>query len=410
VATLVRTIEQSELSDWLTCKDVGFLATRRDPERYLEYVAPEIDPERTWGAFDDSSGRVVGTLRSFPTTLTVPGPSEIEVAALTNVTVAPTHRRRGLLSQMITGDLTACALRGEAMSILIASEYPIYGRFGYGHAADSAAYTVDTRSVRFRHPGTGWVELVDLPTARKIAPELYESFRASQPGSIGRDDRWWDRTFDQVEVPGEEPFRGYCAVYRAPSGEVEGYVRYRADSNWEGMRPRGTITVDELLSVSDRAYQRLWQFCCEVDLVATVNAHDRSIAEQLPWLLVDGRSVRQTHRFDFLWVRILDVCAALSRRHYLSPGRIVIEVTDPLGFAAGTYAVEVDGDGQKCTRTSDEAELTLPVEVLGSIYLGGPRLGLAAAGRMVEESRPGAMRRAESMFGSDLEPWCNTWF
>ena len=60
-------------------------------------------------------------------------------AALTNVTVAPTHRRRGLLRRMITNDLRSAADRGEPVGIPIASEYPIYGRFGYGAAAEGAS-------------------------------------------------------------------------------------------------------------------------------------------------------------------------------------------------------------------------------------------------------------------------------
>ena len=146
--------------------DVGFLRTRDDREEFARFYLGEVDLERTWGAID--SDQVVGTLRSFATPLTVPGPGFVTAAALTNVTVAPTHRRRGLLSQMILGDLTASAEREEALGILIASEYPIYGRFGYGAAAESVGYTVDARSARFRSRGVGSVELIPslLPIIR----------------------------------------------------------------------------------------------------------------------------------------------------------------------------------------------------------------------------------------------------
>src|SRR5580692_5111774 len=210
----VRTIDAADIDSWVRCMGVGFLYTV--PDGYGQYFLGDIDLGRTWGAFDGE--RVVGTLRSFPTPFTTPGPAEVNVAALTNVTVAPTHRRRGLLSAMITSDLRASAGRGEAVGILIASEYPIYGRFGYGAAIEAASYSVDLATARFRRPGRGSVELVELVTMRNEAPGLYERFRAGQPGSIGRNARWWDRVLHQVEVPGAKKPEGYQALYRAPSG------------------------------------------------------------------------------------------------------------------------------------------------------------------------------------------------
>ncbi len=140
----VRTIDASEIGDWVACMGVGFLRPRA--EGFAEYFLGEIDLDRTWGAFD--SGRVVGTLRSFATRLTVPGPAEQDASAITNVTVVPTHRRQGLMRDMVIADLDSSIERGESLGILIASEYPIYGRFGYGAAIESATYTVDARERR----------------------------------------------------------------------------------------------------------------------------------------------------------------------------------------------------------------------------------------------------------------------
>jgi predicted acetyltransferase len=403
----VRTIDASEIGDWVACMGVGFLRPRA--EGFAEYFLGEIDLDRTWGAFD--SGRVVGTLRSFATRLTVPGPAEQDASAITNVTVVPTHRRQGLMRDMVIADLDSSIERGESLGILIASEYPIYGRFGYGAAIESATYTVDARTARFRQSGTGRIELVDRDTMRKEAPALYERLRIRRPGSIERDDRLWDRILHEEEVPGAEPPKGYCALYRSESGEIDGYLLYQAEPKWDGMgRAQGTLTVDELVSVTPAAYRRLWQFCCGVDLVTTVQAADRPVEEPLAWLLYDGRAVHQSARFDFVWVRILDVCAALSARRYLVEGRVVIEVKDELGFATGRYELEGDADGASCTRTSDPAELSLPVDALGSVYMGGVSLRLLAGAGRVEEHHDGALDRADLMFRSAVIPWCSTWF
>ena len=93
-------------------------------------------------------------------------------SALTAVTVAPTHRRRGLLTEMITGDLRESTDRGEVVSILLASEYPIYGRFGYGAATELATYAIETEALGFVAPSEGAVELVELATLRARAGRL----------------------------------------------------------------------------------------------------------------------------------------------------------------------------------------------------------------------------------------------
>jgi predicted acetyltransferase len=402
----VRTIEATEIGSWAQCMGVGFLFTVA--EGFPEYLLEDVDLERTWGAFDGS--RVVGTLRSFPTAFTVPGPAEVRSAALTNVTVAPTHRRQGLLTQMITADLRATADREEPVGILIASEYPIYGRFGYGAAIEGSAYSVDLAAARFRGPGSGSVELVDLAALRREAPGLYERFRVARSGSIERGTRWWDRTLHQVEVPGAKPLEGYQALYRSPAGRPEGYVRYRASQGWDHMRQNGELTVTELLAVTPAAYERLWRYCFEVDLVTTIRAGDRPVDETLGWLLEDARVVRQTGRYDFVWVRVLDVVSALSGRRYAVDGRVVVEVLDSLGFADGRFALEGGPEGAACVRTDETADLSMPVDVLGSLYAGGVSARAMGDIGRIDEHRPGAIDRADVMFRSSSAPWCATWF
>lgn len=402
----VRTIEAAEIEPWIASMSTGFLHHAAEGE--AAYRVENMDMERTWGAFDGTT--TVGTQRSFATPCTVPGPEVVTAAALTNVTVAATHRRRGVLTEMITADLRASAERGEPLGILIASEYPIYGRFGYGPAIDGASYTIAADTVRFRHPGVGEVDLVDPATLRAEAPAVYERVRMSQPGAIGRKDRWWDEATGQVEVPGSTRTPGYQALYRAPDGAVDGYLRYTASSDWDQMRPKGTLTVTELVATTPAAYARLWRYCCEVDLITRVAAGDRPVDEPLAWLLADGRALRQTGRYDFIWVRILDVAASLAARRYGVEGRLVLEVVDPQGITGGRFALEGGPDGATCTATDDTAELTMPVDAVGALSMGGvSAVVLGRVGR-VDEHRAGALADADRMFRTALAPWCSTWF
>src|SRR5207245_5284591 len=83
------------------------------------------DLSRRIAAFVDAE--LCGTAGSFVEHLTVPGGATIPMAAVTQVTVLPTHRRRGLLREMMQTQLVDARQRGELAAMLIAAEWPIYG-------------------------------------------------------------------------------------------------------------------------------------------------------------------------------------------------------------------------------------------------------------------------------------------
>lgn len=402
----VRTINASEAPAWVESMLHGF--QRHLTEGETEVAVGGLDLARTWGAFDGD--RVVGTLRSWACELTLPGGGLVTTAALTNVTVTTTHRRQGLLTRMLTADLAAAAELGEAAGILVASEYPIYGRFGYGPATEHVTLTIDTNAARFGDRPPGSVHVGDLSELRKVGPALYERFRRQQPGSITRLDRWWDRTCRVVTWPAEDPYKGFVLVGRSATGEPDGYVRYHIDGRWEGRLPRSVLVVDELLAVTPEAYERLWRACCEVDWIVEVKADDRRVDEAAPWMLADGRAVQQSDRADFMWVRPLDVPALLGARTYLTPGRLVLDVHDPLGYATGRYVVEGGPDGATCARTTEAAGLSLGVDVLGALSLGGVSARILAEAGHVAVHDPGALATADTMFRAVVTPWCSTWF
>jgi predicted acetyltransferase len=193
-------------------------------------------------------------------------------------------------------------------------------------------------------------------------------------------------------------------------GQPEGYLRYKANREWDDMRPTALLTVEELVATTPAAYHRLWEYCCNVDWVTRVESADRSVDEALSWLVIDGRHVRQKARFDFVWVRLLDIPAALSGRGYVTEGAVTIEVVDPLGLSGGRYRLEAGPDGATCTRSDAPADLTLSVSTLGSVYLGGFSLRTLAWAGLVDEHRAGALATADALFRSPVTPWCSTWF
>jgi predicted acetyltransferase len=374
----------------------------------VEFRRPYTDFDRAWAAVDGDG--IVGTLSSFATELTLPGEAGLPADAVTNVGVSPTRRRQGIMSTLVEAALRKAAEREEPLSILIAAEYPIYGRFGYGPSTEHASYTVDSRRARFTDSAEGGVQLVEASVARQAAPQVYAEFRRLHTGAIGRRDPRWDLDFGLIEAYGRPRWKGFCVLYRDAADRVKGVLRYHVDMVWDQRLPKSTLAIDELLSVTPAAYAALWRYCCELDLVTSITADERRVDEPLPRLLSDARAVRQTARADFLWVRILDVPRTLSARGYLSEGRCVLEVVDARGYAAGRFVLLAGPQGATCQRTDESAELSLGVAALGAAYLGGTSVSALHEVGLIDEHTPGAVDRLDALLRTRRPPWSNTWF
>ncbi|MFJ7592870.1 GNAT family N-acetyltransferase [Streptomyces sp. NPDC097617] len=406
----VRPIAETELPDWLRTVHTGFLTAKPVTGSDLAQRAKYSDFSRMWGAFDSDSGRCVAALRSFPQELTVPGGAAVRSTAISNVGVLPTHRRQGVLTRMMAAEFAAAAARGDALATLIAAEYPIYGRYGFGPATSLVEWEIDVPRTgldrRLAAPVDGGrIELVDVEELRLVGPELHERVRARTPGAVNRDERWWNLATG-LEQWSYRPYKGlFHAVYRTAEGEVAGLAVYSADDQWADAKvPMNTVQVKDLLAVTPQAERALWQFLCSIDWVLKVRTGYRAPDDLAPQMLPDPRSARVVSSADFLWVRVLDVVRALGARTYEVPGVLVLEVADGTGPAAGRYRLEA-GAGT-CERTAEPADLSLDVAALGSLYLGDTSaVRLAALGR-VDEERPGAVALADAVFRTARRPWC----
>jgi predicted acetyltransferase len=402
----VRTITDDEVPAWSAAVNTGFLSPTGDID--AEARRPGLHLDRTWGGFDGD--RVVATLRSFPVRLTVPGGGSVPTSAVTVVTTTSTHRRRGIASRLVHAELAASAARGEQASVLIAAEWGIYGRFGYGAATEHQTFTVDAAAGRLRERPQGTVEYVDRDTARAHVVDLYERHRAVRPGEFTRADRFWDIDFGILWYPSwKEPKPAFHVLARDPSGAVTGCARYEYEDR-PGRGPNGVVNVRLLLATEPAAHALLWHHLLGLDPVGCVRVEDRPADEVLPWLLVDPRHARASDRLDFLWLRPLDVPGLLAARRYPVAGRLVLEVRDEAGHGAGRFALEGGPDAARCDPTGEPADLALDVGVLGSAYLGGYPLGTLAAAGLVAERTPGAVAVADAMLRWPVAPWCSTWF
>jgi predicted acetyltransferase len=367
--------------------------------------------ERSLAAFDGE--RIVGTGGAYSMELTLPGLTSVPVGGLTAIAVLPTHRRRGILRAMIERHFQDVEARGEPLSVLNASEAGIYGRFGYGAATWSVDLEIDTPHGAFIDPPPtpGRVRLVDATEGAKLLPSFYDRARRAQPGELSRGPAVWATYLRDPEWYRHGASRHFDVVYETGGGAVDGWVSYRIESHWEGELPANTVRVRQLNALTPAARTALWRYCLDLDLASSVKLLGRPVEEPLRWLLADSRRLRTTQSHEDLWVRLLDVPAALAARRYATEDRLVLEVVDQLRPANhGRFALEGAPDGASCRRTGQDSELRLDVAELGAAYLGGVRFTtLAAAGRLTEHT-PGALRRADQLFASDPAPWCTTSF
>ncbi|MFJ9997916.1 GNAT family N-acetyltransferase [Streptomyces werraensis] len=406
----VRPIDESEFADWSRAMNIGFLREPTLGEELLEARRAQFVPGRTVGAFDD--GRCVATFRSFAQELTVAGGAAVPADAVTNVTVSPTHRRRGLLTRMMAEDLAAAKERGDVVATLIAAEYPIYGRYGFGPATWTTEWTIDVPRAgldpRWAGPEDGGrIDLVDAEDVRKLGPELHERLRRSQPGAVSRDELWWQLATGAVRFHAtfHEPFH---VVHRSAAGEVQGMAAYTTDDTWgDAKQPLNTAKVKWLIGVTPAAERALWRYLCSIDWVVRVKSGYRAPDDLLPHVLPDPRAAAVTTQADWLWVRILDVVRALEARTYEAAGALVLEVADAGGLAGGRYRLEASADGAgTCAPTTDNPDLSLDVADLATLWLGDESaVRLAALGR-VREERAGAARQADALLRTSRRPWC----
>jgi predicted acetyltransferase len=409
MAITVRTAERADLPSWVDSLTTAFLQ-RVDSEKVAEDFATRWDLSRTWGAFED--GRVVGTYRTWDTQLTVPGGAQLPAAAVSAVSVRPTHRRRGVLRQMTAAEHAAIRRRGEVFGLLYAAEFPIYGRFGYGPGTRVGAWTLDTTRTGFMAGDARTVEQLPSSVATKeVVKQIFERARACTVGQIRDRDYRFDFDLGLLESHWEKLWKGWIAVHLDANGEPDGYARYRAEDKWVEGEPNGTITVDTLICLNDDAYASLWRFLAESDWITKVKAEGRPLSERLPWFLTNFRAARLSDTNEGLWVRIFDIPRALAARSYERSGTLVLDVRDG-EVEGGHVRVRLDASpsGSECEPTTDAADLELDVSALGAAYLGGTLLSDVVLATGATEHTEGSLETATQLLRTSVEPWCATFF
>jgi len=372
--------------------------------------AAVFEPERSLAVFDD--GTMVATAAALTRELTIPGAS-MSAACITAVGVLPTHRRRGLLTELMRRQIDDIRAAGEPVATLWASEPTIYARFGYGLAARHGSATVPTTGARLRAgvpaPEGRTVLMEPADAVARIAP-LYDRVRRERIGHLDRAGAWWKlRVYDpEAHRGGRGALR--AAVHETPDGTVDGYALYGVKLDWDDGGPNSVVIVRELVTDGPAAVAGVWSYLLGLDLTRSVESWPYA-PDLHPAEFIEGPQRPKMSLGANLWIRLVDVDAALAARTYNAPFEVVFEVEDAFcPWNTGRHRLVWDGAVATCEPTADAPDLALDVAELGAAYLGGTSLAALAAVGRVRELRPGALAPVSLAFRTAREPWCPEMF
>lgn len=383
--------------------ETAFQGALRDEDWAV--LEPLAEPDRAIAAYDGD--RIVGTAGAFSFELTVPG-GALPAAGVTLVGVHPTHRRQGILRQLMRAQLDQVRERGEPLAILWASEGVIYQRFGYGLATLRMGITVERHRNAFRQPHTpsGTTRFVDVDQARRLFPPIHDALRPGRPGFFNRTPAFWDAEF--FHDPEHRRGGGGPAWYvvHETDGAADGYARYRVRDGWDDSGPRSAVMLSELMATNPAAHLDLWRFLMDIDLMAKLEAWNLPPDDPVLLSVSEPRALG-INLGDALWLRVVDLPAALGGRSYRTDGRVVLEVSDEFMPAnAGRWALEVEEGTARVTSTTDAPDVASDITDIAAAYLGAFSFAaLADAGR-IREVKAGGIARADALFRTDRAPWC----
>jgi predicted acetyltransferase len=400
----IRPVPAADTRRWFDAVNASFAEFPEDEQWELDQKI--LEPERVLGAYDGE--RIVGGGGAFSFRMTVPGGRQVATGGVTMVGVLPTHRRQGALRKLMARQLADVRSAGEPLAALWASEGSIYQRFGYGLASLNGRLEIERDRATFRNPipASGTFELLEAAEARGHMQVVYDAVRAVTPGFYVRSETWWDVVLADPLFRRRDASRKFHAIHRR-DGRAVGYVVYRVKSDWIDTGPASTLLVVELMAVDAEATQQVWRYAFGVDLMKRI--HSRLGPADHPLLLLVAEPRRLQLRVgDALWLRIVDVPAALEGRGYAADGTVVLEVADEfMPEVAGTWRLTTTGGSGRVQATTEPADIRLDITDLGAVYLGAFSFtSLARAGRTTEFTA-GARASADRMLASDdPPPWC----
>ena len=298
--------------------------------------------------------------------------------------------------------------RGEPIAALWASEETIYGRFGYGLASwcgrDRRSRASGARS-RSRSSGAAACASSTPEEARELFPPVWEALMRQRPGRVPRGRRRGGSCAAAHARTRRRRIRGAssCSSSTASRAGVRDLPRSIPTFEDGRRRTRALEVLGGDRRRRRRRPRRSGASCSTSTGTATLEA---CAAAARPSALPAAReSAAAAYRMgDGLWVRLVDVGAALSGRAYAATARS--SSTCATRCARGTRAAGSSRAEPRRARTTRPTSRSTSTRS-ASAYLGAIVVRAAAATRGGSRSSPTERsQRADALFGWRPLPWC----
>lgn len=345
---------------------------------------------------------LVATSLCYRLRLTVPGGASLDAPLLAMVTVAATHRNRGIWQQVSARGFGMLMERDYPILCGVPTRTPMYEVLGAGVATYTRTYNVDPRSAKLRTaPGPSRAREVTAAEAARCLPPIYDRWCEQTHGALSRDSAWWGDYLQDRSTQRDDGSSLSFIVH------PDGFLTYRVlGASPHAYRPPfGTVVVQDFCPITAEAHTELLSALLVLDLFDNI-AIQVPVDDPLPLKLKDQRAAATAGIDDFLWLRIMNIPDALSARQYGADVDIVLEITDPLNVAGGTFLLQTGDGSGKCTPHDGPADIKIGLGDLGSIYMGAHRpVELSRAGR-ISELRSGALADLDAAFSVERAPYC----
>lgn len=390
----IRVPDEADVEEMIVFDGLAFGSVWPAHLRDLARATLELDRFRV--ARDGTT--LVGIAGSYAQEVTVPGGAQVPAGGVTWVAVAPTHRRQGVLTRLMTELHHDIDRHGEPLAMLTASEGGIYERFGYGVASYLRAIEIDRRRTQVRpefRPAPGTVTMTTL--AHPALPEIFDRYRRGRVGEINR------------TAAGDALAAAHHGDGVAVALHTDGFASWKVAAKWNAGHPAHELNLLDLVAITPEAHAALWHTVLSVDLVGPITSFRAvSLDDALPYIVDDQRAIRTTNVNDMLWIHLRDVGAALRARTYGVTDDLVVEVD--LGDRTERWRVAGGPQGADVRKVRSRPDLRLDRATLGAMYLGGVRPSTLARGHRLRVTDPDVLRRADAFFLADRLPHCVTGF
>ncbi|MAU24250.1 MAG: hypothetical protein CL706_02425 [Chloroflexi bacterium] len=417
-------VDKSNIFEWRTSVRTVFgdipkkdVVKRMVNDRFMiDFETWNQPSDRLIAAFDTDINKIVGTGGADKYSMSVPGGNSISMAGIAFMGTLPTHKRKGIFSSMMNKLHCQAKERGDSIAGLWASQSLLYSRFGYGLATIREDWQINSNHANLSKAKNDSIrfELVDKNTALEEIPKIYDIFRTCQNGATDRTQGYWNYMLyeDEQTMYNKSGNSGFFFVIAYKDNKPSGYAFYNFDkeSGVAHEDDKGTLRVEEIISIDRETNNALWHYIFGVELVEEVTFNRRAPNDSLYLMLENPRKLKRD-TIDGLWVRIIDPISMLESRTYNYKGNITISISGQnQKDIEGTYLIETDGTNTEVKKVKNKPDIYMRPSDLSSIYFGGTSPGEHFQAGNIDVDDHNSLRKLTKMFFVEQNPWCNTDF